>query len=286
MPTPPLHGPHGLYTVSDMPRFLLDSSRVGWTGAYFTDLMAVPQGQVDHVHQRICVRRSLQLEARRRPAAAHWEPMPAGVSVKHTGEEERFQWRNGGRAQFLFIADEHATAVLGRPLEPAPGHGRSRLDPAQAHGPALIMDALMADLAQGSPAGPLVGDSLIVALLGQLAGAARQPVPAALGARSCARATELIDARFAEPLTLGELAAASGLSVRQFTRAFREATGRSPHQYLLQRRIEHAQRQIAQGCPLAEVALQCGFADQSQLTRVFVRHLGVTPGRYRPPRRG
>jgi AraC family transcriptional regulator len=64
-------------------------------------------------------------------------------------------------------------------------------------------------------------------------------------------------------------------------RAFREATGVSPHQYLLRCRVEHAKRLIARGLPLAEVAVQCGFADQSQLPRTFVGHVGTTPGRYR-----
>lgn len=283
MSTPPLPGPHGLYTVSAMPQFLRDSGRVGWTGAFFTDLIAVPQGVVDHAHARLCLRRSAQLEARRRPAEARWEPAPPGLSVLHAGDEERFQWRDGGRAQFLFIADEHIAAVLGQ----APGHAlwRGRLDDRQAHGPGLVLDALMSDLVQGSPAGPLVGDSLIVALLSQLAGLAASNTQR-MGARSRARVTEVLDARFAEPLTLGELASAGGLSVRQFTRAFREATGQSPHQYLLQRRVDHAKRLILRGYPLAEVALQCGFADQSQFTRVFQRRVGITPGRFLTHRDG
>ncbi|MEO8804702.1 MAG: helix-turn-helix transcriptional regulator [Burkholderiaceae bacterium] len=74
---------------------------------------------------------------------------------------------------------------------------------------------------------------------------------------------------------------AAGLGIRQFTRAFRDATGRSPHQYLLHRRVEQAKALIREGLPLADVAIQCGFSDQSQLTRTFVAQLGTTPGRFR-----
>jgi AraC family transcriptional regulator len=91
----------------------------------------------------------------------------------------------------------------------------------------------------------------------------------------------LINARFAEPITLQELASAAGLSVRHFTRAFRQVTGRSPYQHVLQRRIQEARSLIDAGMALADVAVQCGFADQSQLNRMFVRHTGITPGQFR-----
>ena len=55
-------------------------------------------------------------------------------------------------------------------------------------------------------------------------------------------------------------------------------TGLTPHAYQLQRRVALARRLIAQGLPLAEVAAACGFADQSHMTRQFVRKYGVSPG--------
>ena len=74
--------------------------------------------------------------------------------------------------------------------------------------------------------------------------------------------------------------------MRQLSRAFREATGRSPHQYLLHRRVEAAKVLIRQGLPLAEVAGQCGFSDQSYFTKVFQKHTGHPPGEYRRINRG
>lgn len=143
----------------------------------------------------------------------------------------------------------------------------------------LVFDALEADLVQGSPCGPLVGESLIAALVAHLSG--RQVLKRHPAARACDRAIAFIEAHFAEPVALQDLADASGLGPRHLCRAFREATGLSPHQYLLRNRVEHAKRLISRDVPLAEVALQCGFSDQSQLTRTFVRHVGTTPGRYR-----
>lgn len=272
----PLPGPEGLYNVSVMPNFLLDSARVGWQGAYFTDINGADEGIVDHGHERYCLQRGLHREARRGLGRRGWQDMPVGLSVWRPGDEQRFHWRAGGRSQFLFIEPEHVAAVLGhdRPL-PAVGHDEpSRLPVAD-----LIFDALQADVAQGSPAGSLVGDSLIAALVAHLSAPVAAGVKG-LSAQARDRVVDLIEAGFAGPVSLQELADAAGLGMRQFSRAFREATGRSPHQYLLRRRVEHAKVLIRQGLPLAQVAVQCGFCDQSQLTRTFMRQVGTTPGRF------
>ena len=274
----PLPGPYGLYSVSVMPRFLLDSTRVGWHGAYFTDILGADEGVVDHGHERYCLQRGLHHEGRRPLGRSTWQEIPVGIAVWRSGDERRFQWRDGGRSQFLFIAPEQVEAVLGdeRPL------ARSGQDaPLQSPVLDLIFDALRADLAQGSPAGPLVGDSLIAALIAYLAAPETPPAAEPLSAQARNRAIGFIEARLASPISLQELAEAAGLGVRQFTRAFREATGRSAHQYLLHRRVEQAKVLIRLGVPLADVAVQCGFCDQSQLTRTFVRHVGTTPGRFR-----
>lgn len=277
MPIAPLPGPHGLYNVSVMPRFLLDSARVGWQGAYFTDIEVAREGVVDHAHQRYCIVRVMHHETHRTLGQHEWREAPAGFAMCQPGDEQRFAWRSAGRSQFLFVDGERVAEVLGddRPLRSAaPG------PLAAAALPGLIFDGLWSDLAQGSPAGALVGDSLIAALVAHLAGV-RDATPREAAARASRRAIELIEAHFAEPVSLGQLAAASGLGLRQFTRAFKEATGQSPHQYLIRRRIEHAQSLIRQGLPLAEVAVRCGFGDQSQLTRAFTQRVGTSPGRFR-----
>lgn len=84
-------------------------------------------------------------------------------------------------------------------------------------------------------------------------------------------------------LSLQDLAQQSGLSRFQLLRAFAKATGMTPHAYILQRRLHHARRLIAAGTPLVQVAIASGFADQSHLTRLFVRNFGVSPGAYANP---
>ncbi|WP_244424642.1 AraC family transcriptional regulator [Methylobacterium nodulans] len=83
------------------------------------------------------------------------------------------------------------------------------------------------------------------------------------------------------PVTLGELAALSGVSRFQLLRGFSREVGTTPHSYLIQRRVRLARQLLAAGQRPAEAAIAAGFADQSHMTRAFVRQFGVTPARYR-----
>jgi AraC family transcriptional regulator len=70
------------------------------------------------------------------------------------------------------------------------------------------------------------------------------------------------------------------LSVSHFSRAFRRTMVVAPHHWLLTRRIEVAKGRD-RGLSLSDVALVCGFADQSHLTRVFTGMVGLSPGAWR-----
>ena len=80
---------------------------------------------------------------------------------------------------------------------------------------------------------------------------------------------------------LSDLAKMTGLSRYQVIRAFRTATGMTPHAYQLNQRINQARVGLRLGEPLADLAYRLGFADQGHFQRVFKAHVGVTPGRYR-----
>jgi AraC-like DNA-binding protein len=96
------------------------------------------------------------------------------------------------------------------------------------------------------------------------------------------RAKEMMTTSLGSYLSLKDIAKECGLSVGHFSRAFRQSTGRSPHKWFLERRIGLALQLLAEtNVSLAEVASQCGFADQSHLTNVFSRRVGIPPGTYR-----
>lgn len=91
-----------------------------------------------------------------------------------------------------------------------------------------------------------------------------------------------VEAALGRSIDVAELAAVAGLRPSQFTAAFRSATGLTPHGFVTRARIARARTLIgASDVPLAEVALACGFSDQSHLSRRLKEHLGVTPGQLR-----
>jgi len=98
--------------------------------------------------------------------------------------------------------------------------------------------------------------------------------------RAIAVVKSLIDDQPTSPVTLDDLARASGLSRFQVLRGFIRSTGLTPHAYLVQRRIDLARTLIAGGAGLADAAAASGFADQSHMTRIFVRKYGLSPARY------
>jgi AraC-like DNA-binding protein len=96
-----------------------------------------------------------------------------------------------------------------------------------------------------------------------------------------AKAIQRLDFAPNESVSLSELAALAGVSRFQLLRGFVREIGTTPHAYLVQRRVCLAKQVLAAGETPAQAAIAAGFADQSHMTRAFVRHLGITPSRYR-----
>jgi AraC-like DNA-binding protein len=96
-----------------------------------------------------------------------------------------------------------------------------------------------------------------------------------------ARAADYIREHFARALKLEEICAAADLSPSYLIRAFKERYGMTPHAYLVNRRIEFSRAQLRRGRPIAEVAVDAGFADQAHLQRAFRQFTAVTPLQYR-----
>ena len=96
------------------------------------------------------------------------------------------------------------------------------------------------------------------------------------------RAKEMMAADLTGTTPLAEIAAACGLSSGHFARAFRKSTGLAPHAWMLSARVERAVILLRQpDLSLSEIALACGFADQSHFGRVFTQHIGQSPGAWR-----
>lgn len=146
-----------------------------------------------------------------------------------------------------------------------------------------IKDECRGGFARGSMCVESFALSLLSRLTQKFAGVRPRaaPVPA-LGARDVRMLTEFIDANLRRNIALSELAQLVDLSPSHLCRAFRQATGRPPHQFQIERRIERAKALLQRpDLSLVEVAMELGFSTQSHLSNQFRRIVGMTPGRFR-----
>ena len=148
--------------------------------------------------------------------------------------------------------------------------------------------ALQAHLAAGSETGRLFGESLGVALAAHLL---KNYCSKEMLAREYAgglpkyklrRATERINDCLGEDLTLAELADGAGMSVYYFARLFKQSTGKTPQQYIIEQKINRAKQLLLEtDSAVTEIAYRLGFATPSHFTMLFKRLTGATPTAFR-----
>ena len=179
-----------------------------------------------------------------------------------------------GRGSFFAISltPAYATMALGGiAASEAPRH---LVAPAQQALALRIAASCAAEIAE------LSLDALCLELLGSMD--ARAPAVPASTPRWLERAVELLRDRYRDELSVAEIAAAAGVHPVHLARTFRRHLRCTPGQFTRFHQLEHAASMLLRTArPLAEVALCSGFADQSHFSRVFTRHFGVPPGKYR-----
>jgi AraC family transcriptional regulator len=172
--------------------------------------------------------------------------------------------------------------------------GRTRTTPLIADHP--VVDPVIERLARylihadelGGVFGQSYADGISVAITAHLFGGNSNPSPTShprvsgLSKWRLKRATEYMMANLGQPISLADIATATGLSRMHFAAQFRVATGQRPHEYLLQRRIERAQELLlSSDLALIEIAFDVGFKTQAHFTTVFTRLVGETPNVWR-----
>ena len=149
-----------------------------------------------------------------------------------------------------------------------------RLGGYDAH--SLLVRRIYAEYRLRDTVTPLAMEGMLLELV-----AIFQRAPQCSGESRLRRAEEFMRGHYRESIGLSEVAAAAGLRPTTLARAFRRRSGRSIGQFIRELRIEWVAAELVRSRrPLAELALEAGFADQSHLTRVFRHLLGTTPGRF------
>src|ERR1700730_8465068 len=147
---------------------------------------------------------------------------------------------------------------------------------------------LLRALRHPDQANPLFVEHVLLAVGGHIAqtyGGMRpmsQPARGGLAPWQVRRAKEILRANLKGSVALREVARECGLSVGYFSHAFRRTLGVAPHQWLIEQRVVLSKEKLRDdGLSLSDVAAECGFSDQSHLTRAFRQTVGVSPGAWR-----
>lgn len=150
-----------------------------------------------------------------------------------------------------------------------------------------LAQALHDEARRGAPGGRLFAEGLSIALIAWLREHyGRRPAPRTRGGGLTPvqqqRVRDCVEASLGEDLSVERLAREAALSPERFARVFKASFGCTPYRWVQQRRVEEAARLLRTTAkPIAEVALELGFASQSHFTQVFKQMTGTTPARLR-----
>jgi transcriptional regulator GlxA family with amidase domain len=132
--------------------------------------------------------------------------------------------------------------------------------------------------------GQIYADCISIAIVARLLARSRRVAPTGratvneLPRWQLKRAIEYVETHLSKPISLADVASATGLSRMHFAAQFKAATGLRPHEYLLRRRVERAQEMLVRtGMSVVDVAQSVGFQNQSHFTSVFKRIAGQPP---------
>jgi AraC-like DNA-binding protein len=205
--------------------------------------------------------------------------LPGGTMVLHPDEAHDGQagTDEGFRYRMIYVEPAVFQAALGGKPLPFIEGGLSD-DPRLA----TATEALLHGMDRAMD--PLEQDDALFDLAHALdAASGARPVPplrASADFRAAQLARDYLHAALDRPVTLDELAAATGRDRWSLSRDFRAFFGTSPHRYLTMRRLDAARQSMLSGMALVDAAAAAGFADQSHMTRHFVAAYGVTPSRW------
>jgi AraC family transcriptional regulator len=145
--------------------------------------------------------------------------------------------------------------------------------------------ALKIEIQTGCMSGRLYGELLGTALAARLVKnyAVSKPEFKAngLSQSQLKRIIDYMQANLTQDLSILDLATLTGMSESHFSRSFKQSVGIAPYRYLMQQRVERAKQLLEkQSIAISTIALDCGFANQTHLTKVFRQMTGITPKAY------
>jgi AraC family transcriptional regulator len=150
-----------------------------------------------------------------------------------------------------------------------------------------LMTAVNIERGAGFPSGQLFLQSIEVALAAvlvqtySLSSKARRPIKGGLSDVGRRNVIDLVRSRISEDISLADMAAVTCLSATHFSHIFKNSMGESPHQFVLQQRVQYAKELLESlNLRMIDIALACGFKTQQHFARIFRKMCGLSPTEY------
>jgi AraC family transcriptional regulator len=269
---------------------LLDSYRTGWKGLTFTHYCHPPHETMEHcllqhalviADPKSCFQAERHLDGKFRQYAhgnGRVDVIPAFLN----------HWTNWDQeVEFSVIAI--CPTLLSRTTQEL-GQRDIELIPQFSIDDPVIQQlglALKTEIQTGCMSGRLYGESLGMALAARLLQNYAVSKPSlefntdGLSQSQLGRVIDYIQANLAQDVSILDLAIVTNMSESHFSRSFKRSVGVTPYRYLMQRRVERAKQLLTQqAISMSDIALDCGFANQTHLTKVFRQMTGITPKAY------
>jgi len=270
---------------------IVSSARVDWQGFHLEHHAVSGFAADDYYHQNHVV------------AILFKSPLTATVKWPGKSQEVRMlpdqislfpahmpmSGRCSERHEFALVSVE--PLFLARAAHDISGLDGLELVPKLAVGDPLVASLIVSldrEAERGCPEGVAYAETLATMLGVHLARnySAKQPrireTRGGLNRHQLARVIDFVHAHFSQDIPLSALADVAGLSPYHFARLFKQSTGRAPHQYLVQVRVERAKGLLLHsGESITSIAVRVGFCDQSHFATHFKRTYGVTPRAFR-----
>ena len=266
------------------------SNSAHWGGikleSYSVPAVVIPRHEHPEIFLHLVLDGAVKYEVKTGGRTRLYRSAPGTIFVLPRGTVDEINWMGPTKRIAVSLCPRLLPAALDVTAHEVDVEMSEHWDLRDRHIGALMVE-MSADIDDGSPAGPIYGESLAntlaVYLINRYAVLRRAPrhYRGGLAPYRLKRVLDFIGDNLSENLQLSQLAALVDLSPHYFSELFKQSTGKTIHAYVLDRRVEFAKQQLRNtDRKIIDIGMEAGFPNPSHFARVFRKVVGASPSRF------